>query len=359
MDDHQRAAASALVRAALSDAGYRKATDIVRLEEVLRAIERVRRFRRDPDNYAWSLFGDPESEAPRGFRVEGHHLSLNFTFAPGSPGSVTPAFMGANPARVPSGPLEGLRVLGVQEDIARELVRGLSPAERERAIIAAQSLGNIVSGPGRADALRSPVGLSIGDMSPSQRTLAKRLIEEFVGNLGTELAEAQRARIREAGLGAIHFAGPARSSRVMRTTSGCTGRGSWSSTTTRRTTRTTSIRSGGTPDGTSRATFWASTTAAGTTRTPSRRGRACLEELQPSHDKKCVREHWRMSAWRILHAGDCHSTAIADGRRRASFLLSAGPAKSTIRFSTFPDASSTNASGSLVSLTLGPLGFCV
>ena len=66
-----------------------------------------------------------------------------------------------------------------------------------------------------------------------------------------------------------------------------------------------------------------------------------------------------MSAWRILHAGDCHSTAIADGRRRASFLLSAGPAKSTIRLSTFPDASSTNASGSLVSLTLGPLGFCV
>lgn len=206
MDDRQRAAAHALLHAALSDAGYRKATEIMRLEEVLRAIEKVRRHERDPDNYAWSVFGDPEVGGPWGWRVEGHHLSLNFAFAAGSAGAVTPAFMGANPARVPSGPLDGLRVLGAQEDLARELVRSLPATDRDRAIIAAQSLGNIVSGPGRADALRNPVGLRLGDMAPPQRALAERLIEEFVRNLRTELAEAQRARIREAGLGATHFA---------------------------------------------------------------------------------------------------------------------------------------------------------
>ena len=206
MDGRQRAAAHALLRAALSDAGYRKATDIMRLEEVLRAIEKVRRFDRDPDNYKWILFGDPEVGAPWGWRVEGHHLSLNFTFAGDSTGAVTPAFMGANPARVPSGPLGGFRVLGAQEDLARELIRGLPAADRDRAIIAARSLGNIVSGPGRADALRTPVGLPIRDMAPPQRALAERLIEEFVGNLRTDLAEAQRARIREAGVGANSFA---------------------------------------------------------------------------------------------------------------------------------------------------------
>jgi len=206
MDEGQRAAARALLRAALSDAGYRKAMDIMRLEEVLRAIERVRRHRRDPDNYAWSIFGDPESKAAWGWRVEGHHLSVNFTFIAGAAASVTPAFMGANPARVPPGPLEGLRVLGAQEDIARELIRSLSGPEQKLAIIAAQSLGDIVSGPGRADALKTPAGLRIADMASAQRALAERLIEEFVGNLRTDLAEAQRARIREAGLGAIHFA---------------------------------------------------------------------------------------------------------------------------------------------------------
>jgi Protein of unknown function (DUF3500) len=206
MDEGQRAAARALLRAALSDTGYRKATDIMRLEDVLRALERVRRHRRDPDNYAWSIFGDPASEGPWGFRVEGHHVSLNFTFVTGSTAAVTPAFLGANPARVPSGPLQGLRVLGAQEDIARELIRSLAADDRQRAIIAARSLGDIVSGPGRADSFKSPIGIRLGDMGPSQRTLAERLIDEFVGNLRTELAEAQRARIREAGLAAIHFA---------------------------------------------------------------------------------------------------------------------------------------------------------
>ena len=207
MDDRQRAAAHALLRAALSDVGYRKATDIMGLENVLRAIERVRRFDRDPDNYAWSVFGDPEGGAgtPWGFRVEGHHLSLNFAFA-GATAAVTPAFLGANPARVPSGPLEGLRVLGAQEDLARELIRGLGAPERDRAIIAARSLGDIVTGPGRAEALRTPAGLPIGEMAAPHRALAERLIEEFVGNLRTELAEAQRARIREARLETIHFA---------------------------------------------------------------------------------------------------------------------------------------------------------
>ena len=206
MDGRQRTAAHALLQAALSNAGYHKATDIMRLEEVLRAMEKGRRFDRDPDNYTWIVFGDPEAGAPWGWRIEGHHLSLNFAFAAGPTGAVTPAFMGANPARVPSGPLGGLRVLGAQEDLARELVRGLPAADRDRAIIAARSLGNIVSGPGRADALKSPVGLPVGDMAPPQRALAERLIEEFVGNLRTDLAEAQRARIREAGVGANSFA---------------------------------------------------------------------------------------------------------------------------------------------------------
>jgi hypothetical protein len=206
MNQRQRDAAHALLRAALSDAGLRKATDIMRLEDVLRAIEKVRRHRRDPENYSWTLFGDVEAGTTWGWRVEGHHLSLNFAFAGSASAAVTPAFMGANPARVLSGPLEGLCVLAAQEDIARELIRGMTPAHRQRAIIAARSMGDIVSGPGRADGFKSPVGVPFAELAPSQRALGERLIEEFVGNLQVELAEAQRARIREAGLGAIHFA---------------------------------------------------------------------------------------------------------------------------------------------------------
>src|SRR3989442_4085225 len=76
MDDRQRAAAHALLRAVLSDVGYRKATDIMGLETVLRAIE-TRRFDRDPFNYAWTGFGDLDDGATRGFRGEERQLSIN------------------------------------------------------------------------------------------------------------------------------------------------------------------------------------------------------------------------------------------------------------------------------------------
>ena len=36
---------------------------------------------RDPKYYV-SVFGDPGTQAPWGWRIEGHHLSLNFTLVP-------------------------------------------------------------------------------------------------------------------------------------------------------------------------------------------------------------------------------------------------------------------------------------
>jgi Protein of unknown function (DUF3500) len=200
-----RAAAHELMKASLSAAGYGKAVNIVRLEEVLRRLETFG-LSRDPENYAFTVFGNPGASAPWGWRVEGHHLSLNFTLVPGHPVAVTPAFLGANPAEVPSGPQKGLRALAAEQDLGRALVQSLSETQRPRAIIAAQSLGDIVTGPGRADSLAAPAGLGLADMTGEQRALAGRLIEEYARNMRAELAEAELRRMREAGLERIHFA---------------------------------------------------------------------------------------------------------------------------------------------------------
>jgi hypothetical protein len=200
-----RAAAHELMKASLSAAGYGKAVNIVRLEEVLRRLETFG-LSRDPENYAFTVFGNPGASAPWGWRVEGHHLSLNFTLVPGQPVAVTPAFLGANPAEVPSGPQQGLRALAAEQDLGRALAQSLSEAQRPRAIIAARSLGDIVTGPGRADSLAAPAGLGLADMTGDQRALAARLIEEYARNMRVELAEAELRRMREAGLERIHFA---------------------------------------------------------------------------------------------------------------------------------------------------------
>ena len=106
--------------------------------------------------------------------------------------AMTPAFLGANPAQVPSGPQKGARALPAEEDLARALVSSLSETQRSRTIIAAQSLGDIVSGPGRAESLTKPAGLALADMTGDQRGQVLRLVEEYARNMRAELAEHSR-----------------------------------------------------------------------------------------------------------------------------------------------------------------------
>ena len=206
MPPQARSAAHDLMKAGLSAAGYAKAAGIIQLEETLRRLEMFGALLRDPENYAVTVFGAPGPSGPWGWRIEGHHLSLNFTVLPGKPIAVTPAFMGANPAEIPSGARKGFRTLAREQDMGRELARSVDPQQRGRMVIASRSLGDIVSGPGRGESLTSPAGLPLADMTPDQRALALRLIEEYARNMRSELAEEELRRMREAGLERVHFA---------------------------------------------------------------------------------------------------------------------------------------------------------
>ena len=209
MNDAQHQAAMALLRAALSERGYSRAEDIMWLENVLAKIEN------DPEtygplNYAVTVFGEPGGKRPWGWRIDGHHLSLNFAHTPDGV-AVTPAFFGANPATVEHGPHAGLRVLGAEEDLGRALIRDLADA-----------FDDIITGPGREGSLSRSAGLPLGTMEESHRTLAMRIIEEFIGTMRPDVAEAERARIRDAGLEYIHFAWAGSTERAGRITTGCT-----------------------------------------------------------------------------------------------------------------------------------------
>src|SRR5262249_33730396 len=77
MTSAQRELAHSLLREGLSQRGYLKATTIMSLEQVLHDIETSGPVR-DPELYFFTLFGKPGEEV-WGWRVEGHHLSVNFT----------------------------------------------------------------------------------------------------------------------------------------------------------------------------------------------------------------------------------------------------------------------------------------
>ncbi len=206
----QRRAAHALLRSALSARGYLKVTSIFALDLVLRQMAEERGGKaphRDPERYAFAVFGTPSAESPWGWRVQGHHVSIHFTAATREVVAVTPAFLGANPAEVREGPSAGLRVLAAEEDLARALLTSLAPELRARAVIEEEAPADVILGPGRrADLLGAPKGLPGSAMDASQCATLALLLDEYARNLRPELAEQALSRMGAADLGSVHFA---------------------------------------------------------------------------------------------------------------------------------------------------------
>jgi hypothetical protein len=191
MTPAQREQLWAILKAVLSNQGLRKTRAVIKIERILAELSGNFSFR-DPENYAIVLFGDPGSNKPWSLRFEGHHLSLTFTIVPNQGIAVTPMFLGANPATVPSDHAHaGFQALGEEQDIAFRLINGLPEALQSQAVISSHSLGNIVTGPGREASLAAPKGLAVGAMPESQRNQALALIKEYVANVRSDLAHQQ------------------------------------------------------------------------------------------------------------------------------------------------------------------------
>ena len=199
MSAHQKALAAALLSAGLSQQGYIKATTIMSLEDILRIMENDTKGRRDPEQYFFSIFGEPSERSAWAYRIEGHHVSLHFTAVNGRVVG-NPSFFGSNPAEVREGPRKGLRILGAEEDKARALLDALTPAQRKTCIVAEKAYPDILTEHSRKAALAGqPSGLQASQMNAAQRKLLDVLLAEYVDNLPGELAEQRRGRMREAG----------------------------------------------------------------------------------------------------------------------------------------------------------------
>ena len=174
MTPAQQALAHAFLASGLSNRGYQQAETIMSLEQVLKELEQGRGPKRDPGNYAFSVFGTPGQHATWGWRFEGHHLSLNFTIVDGR-AVAGPVFFGTNPAAVLDGPRKGLRVLAVEEDLGRELIKSLTAGQQKTAIYDVKSPNEIITGNSRKANPGPPVGLAAGDMTaPQQKLLMTR-----------------------------------------------------------------------------------------------------------------------------------------------------------------------------------------
>jgi Protein of unknown function (DUF3500) len=172
-----RKAAHRLLATALSPSAYAQAMAVVALEEVLDRREGWRHGRHSED-YRVVVFGAPGDER-WAWRFEGHHLSVTMTVVDGVI-APAPVFLGANPARVDLAGRPVLRPLAVEEDMARELLLAMSPANRGRAVVADEAPYDIRSGPRPSAAALEPAGVPRADLRPGERALLDRLVGVYL-----------------------------------------------------------------------------------------------------------------------------------------------------------------------------------
>ena len=214
MSETQRAMVHDLLKAGLSQNGYLTATSIMQLEDVLRAIEDAgggdvavgRRMERNPVKYFVSVFGTPSKTGNWGWRVEGHHVSLNFTIVNGTLVAAAPQFFGSNPAEVRSGPKKGLRILANEEDSARALLMALDPQQRAKAVINTTAPGDIVTMNTVTINPLAPGGVVASDLKANQRDLLMKVIDSYSSAMAADIASDRMARIQKAGIDKIGFA---------------------------------------------------------------------------------------------------------------------------------------------------------
>jgi len=205
MTGEQKQLAHALLAAGLSQQGYIKASSIMSLDQVLKVMEGGKGPMRDPEGYFFSVFGDPSATGTWGYRIEGHHLSQNYTIVNGKVQGA-PSFFGTNPAEIMEGQRKGLRVLAREEDLARQLVKSLTADEKKTAVVSAEAPKDILTEASRKAALNGqPSGLMMSKMTAPQRAIFQSLMDEYCRNMTDQIDQVREDQIAKAG-GNIYFA---------------------------------------------------------------------------------------------------------------------------------------------------------
>jgi len=212
MSGEQRQAAHALLKGALSEVGYGKATKIMELEGLLHELEKSKGGKniRDTERYFFTVYGVPSPEGKWGLSVEGHHLSLNFVVDKGHVVSTTPSAFGANPAIVMSENVpsikKGQRVLEKEETLALQLVASLTPDQRKEATIADKPPTEVRNAGAPQPTTEPAKGIVAEKLTGEQRGTLQSLIEEYANSFPADVAKERMEAVKKDGPANTRFA---------------------------------------------------------------------------------------------------------------------------------------------------------
>ncbi|WP_290789691.1 DUF3500 domain-containing protein [Flavihumibacter sp. UBA7668] len=218
MNEEQRKLLHRILSVSLSSQGYLKATSIMHLDDLLNQYADSIFYKKEINgdtynflkslqwshkNFYFAFFGNP-NDSIWGYKIEGHHLSINFTFVRDNI-SATPYFMGSDPAEYPISEYAGWRVLGQEEDLGLKLIQLLTPEQQKQATHSGAVPQDIITAAESGKRLVDYWGIQGAGMNAKQKAVLQYIIREFVFNLEYEKAVLEYDNIVKAGIDKIYF----------------------------------------------------------------------------------------------------------------------------------------------------------
>ncbi len=202
-----------------SSQGYLKTTQIMHLDGLLlniyeiaheegdvneEDIKFIRTLNWGQGNYFISIWGDPNKQDKWAMKFEGHHISLNVTVIDDKV-SVTPLFIGSDPALVRYSEIAGLTILSKEEDYGLQLINMLSSEQLELAIISEEVPKDVLTSPESGKRLLNYQGIKGSELTEEQKAQLHKLIFEYLSNLEEEYAHEFKKSLSEPGIEVIYF----------------------------------------------------------------------------------------------------------------------------------------------------------
>src|SRR5262249_45266816 len=196
MSGAQREAAFELFRASLSAKGLKQTRDIMRLNHTLGELNNNDFEQYGEWRYHITVMGKPSATAPWGWQLDGHHAIINY-FVLGDQVVMTPYFARSEPGSAASGKYKGTVILQEEQNQGLAMLRALTEAQREKAVLQFSKTGNNnLTEAFRDNVVLDYAGVRASQLSETQRQQLLDLIALYVNNMDDWHARVKMEEVR-------------------------------------------------------------------------------------------------------------------------------------------------------------------
>ena len=203
LTDEQRKLLFEFLASSLGEEGYQSVMEVMAAEAFLSADKRAQRLKWDPQNYWLSFFGTPAAHAAWGWQYGGHHLGLNISVENNVIETMSPSFIGTEPAIFTLNGVEYEAVMDMHR-AGYSLYISLDTDQQAKADAGAVP-EDVLTGPGQDGTIPQQIGIPASEMNAEQKTLLLAAISEWVTIQPEENATPRISQI-ESELDQITFA---------------------------------------------------------------------------------------------------------------------------------------------------------